>query len=327
MRNNQPVTNNEYAFPSHQRLISSTDTRGVIRYFNHAFLTVSGFSEEELMGSPHNIVRHPDMLSAVYEDMWATLKSGMPWMGLVKNRRKDGDYYWVSAYITPIIVNKKITGFESVRVLPTEKQKQRAESVYARMRAGKRPHSRTHVIKQFLNSQIGIWLPTITAAAVASFWLGTSAALLILLTGLAAMIISGIAAEKAWHRLLKIMPDGFHNKLVSRTYSAAVGAKALAEMMILSELARSHTGLTRIHDSTEQLYARVTESREQAEESHSLSERQGQAMTTVASAIHEMSTSIQEVANNVESNSEESDEVVGRVDTSAATEQQALVAI
>src|SRR5690554_1640968 len=327
MRNNQPVTNNEYAFPSHQRLISSTDTRGVIRYFNHAFLTVSGFSEEELMGAPHNIVRHPDMPSAVYEDMWRTLKSGKPWMGLVKNRRKDGDYYWVSAYVTPIYEGEKVTGYESVRVVPTEEQKKRAENVYARMRQGKRALSRTHEMKQFLKSHVGIWLPTGVACVIAAFWFGAGPALLIAAAGVSAIVISGLAAERDWLRLVALMPESFHNKLVSRTYSPAIGAKALVELMILSELARSGTALTRIQDATEQLYARVTESREQAEVSNNLSERQGQATQTVASAIHEMSTSIQEVAHNVESNAEESDAVVARVATGAETAHRALVAI
>src|SRR5690554_7516109 len=102
MRNNQPVTNKEHVFPAHFHLISSTDTRGVITHFNQEFLQVSGFSTDELIGSPHNIIRHPDMPPAVYKTMWETLKAGKPWMGVVKNRCKNGDYYWVSAYVTPI---------------------------------------------------------------------------------------------------------------------------------------------------------------------------------------------------------------------------------
>lgn len=97
MRNNQPVTQREFKFSPDQRLISATDTQGNIRYFNDAFKDVSGFSADELTGAPHNLVRHPDMPPAVYQNMWDTLKAGRPWMGLVKNRRKDGDHYWVSA--------------------------------------------------------------------------------------------------------------------------------------------------------------------------------------------------------------------------------------
>jgi len=116
MRNNQPVTQKEYRFPDHERLISSTNKRGHIEYVNDAFLKVSGFEKSELIGQPHNIVRHPDMPPAVYKSMWQTISQGKPWMGLVKNRRKDGDHYWVSAYVTPIFEDEVIVGYESVRV-------------------------------------------------------------------------------------------------------------------------------------------------------------------------------------------------------------------
>lgn len=133
MRNNQPVTQKEYQFPSTDRLISATDKKGLIRYFNDAFLEVSGYSRDEIIGSPHNLVRHPDMPSSVYESMWQTIKTGNPWMGLVKNLRKNGDHYWVSTYVTPIFEGEEIVGYEPVRVVPTKEQKERAETDYARM--------------------------------------------------------------------------------------------------------------------------------------------------------------------------------------------------
>ena len=97
MRNNQPVTQRERTFPAQQRLISTTDLKGQITYCNDAFVDISGFSREELLRAPHNIVRHPDVPSAVFEHMWTTLKKGRPWMGIVKNRSKNGDHYWVNA--------------------------------------------------------------------------------------------------------------------------------------------------------------------------------------------------------------------------------------
>ena len=97
MRNNQPVTQKLYNIPQHYRLISSTDKRGVISHCNDEFVEVSGFSRDELIGKNHNIVRHPDMPPGVFGEMWDTLSAGNIWMGLVKNRRKNGDHYWVSA--------------------------------------------------------------------------------------------------------------------------------------------------------------------------------------------------------------------------------------
>jgi aerotaxis receptor len=137
MRNNQPVTGQAYPLRDDQSLISRTDAQGNINYVNEDFIELSGFSEAELIGSPHNMVRHPDMPVEAFSDMWNTLKSGQSWTGMVKNRRKDGDHYWVLANATPIRENGAITGFTSVRTAPTAEQISHATKAYARFKAGK----------------------------------------------------------------------------------------------------------------------------------------------------------------------------------------------
>ena len=137
MRNNQPVTQRERTFPAQQRLISTTDAKGMITYCNDAFVDISGFSREELIRAPHNTVRHPDVPQAVFEHMWATLRQGQPWMGIVKNRCKNGDFYWVNAYVTPIFENNQVVGYESVRVKPSAEMIRRAQSLYERLNNGK----------------------------------------------------------------------------------------------------------------------------------------------------------------------------------------------
>ena len=139
MRQNLPVTQRERTFPGHERLISTTDLNSKITYCNDAFVAISGFTREELIGQPHNLVRHPDMPPAVFGHMWDTIKQGKPWMGIVKNRAKNGDFYWVSAYVTPVYEHGKVAGYESVRSLPSEEQKRRADKLYARLRNGKSP--------------------------------------------------------------------------------------------------------------------------------------------------------------------------------------------
>ncbi|MFC0312509.1 methyl-accepting chemotaxis protein [Chromohalobacter canadensis] len=138
MRNNQPVTQREHELADEDYLLSRTDLKGVITYANPAFVEISGFTYDELVGSPHNIVRHPDMPPLAYENLWATLKKGEIWGGLVKNRCKNGDFYWVHATVTPIFEGGEVVGYTSVRVKPTAKARAEAERTYAAMSAGKR---------------------------------------------------------------------------------------------------------------------------------------------------------------------------------------------
>jgi aerotaxis receptor len=135
MRTNLPVTQHEFMIPEGVTLVSTTDLQSRITYCNPAFVAVSGFERDELLGQPHNLVRHPDMPAEAFRDMWTTLASGSPWSALVKNRRKNGDHYWVVANATPMVENGQAVGYMSVRTRPTREQVQQAEALYARMRA------------------------------------------------------------------------------------------------------------------------------------------------------------------------------------------------
>ena len=136
MRSNLPVTNVEYVLQDDEVIVSKTDLHGNITYINQAFLDVSGFSEDELLGAPQNIVRHPDMPVEAFADFWHSLKSGKAWTGMVKNRCKNGDHYWVEANAAPIIENRKVVGYSSIRIKPSRAQIQAAESAYRAIKAG-----------------------------------------------------------------------------------------------------------------------------------------------------------------------------------------------
>ncbi|NEX22606.1 PAS domain S-box protein [Thiorhodococcus mannitoliphagus] len=137
MRTNLPVTDNEHVMRDDQLIVSRTDLKGRITDFNRDFLDISGFTETELMGAPQNIIRHPDMPAAAFKDMWDTIKAGKPWTGLVKNRCKNGDFYWVEANVSPERKHGQTTGYISVRRKPSQEQIAKAEATYARLRAGK----------------------------------------------------------------------------------------------------------------------------------------------------------------------------------------------
>ena len=130
MKNNQPVNSHEYVVRSDSSIISRTDEKGLITYVNDDFVEASGFTRAELIGEPHNMVRHPDMPPEAFRDMWATLKQGKPWGGIVKNRRKDGGFYWVKAMATPLSSG----GYMSVRTAAGVPEMRAASALYEQMR-------------------------------------------------------------------------------------------------------------------------------------------------------------------------------------------------
>ena len=136
MRNNQPVNDQEYVLSETQSPISRTDVNSNITFVNADFCEASGFTEDELIGQPHNLVRHPDMPPEAFVDMWHYLKAGRSWTGMVKNRRKDGAYYWVMANASPMWERGTVVGYASVRMKPSQDQIRQADAAYRQIRAG-----------------------------------------------------------------------------------------------------------------------------------------------------------------------------------------------
>lgn len=136
MRSNLPVNTTEFLLPEGQFIYSCTDLSGNILEANEAFANISGFRREEMIGQPHNLVRHPDMPPEAFEDMWRDLKCGRPWRGIVKNRRQDGGYYWVVANASPVREQGRIVGYQSVRTTPSRDEIKTAEAAYQRLKQG-----------------------------------------------------------------------------------------------------------------------------------------------------------------------------------------------
>ncbi|KDP83724.1 hypothetical protein CF70_023405 [Cupriavidus sp. SK-3] len=144
MRGNFPVKNEEYVLPDGEVIITRTDNFSRITYANEAFVRSSGFSRAEIIGEPQNIVRHPDMPAKAFEDMWATLQDDRPWTGVVKNRRRDGGFYWVVANVTPVFKSGQKVGYMSVRTKPSREQVATATELYRRIREGEDKYFRLH---------------------------------------------------------------------------------------------------------------------------------------------------------------------------------------
>jgi aerotaxis receptor len=304
MRNNQPVTQRERTFPQQQRLISTTDSRGVITYCNDAFVEISGFAREELIGAAHNQVRHPDVPAAVFEHMWQTLKQGKAWMGIVKNRCKNGDFYWVNAYVTPIFENNQVIGYESVRIKPTAEQVRRAQALYNRLNAGK---SAIPTRDRWL-PVLQDWLPFILVSQIGfliGIWLNTGwgfavAALLSVPLGLLGLSWQ----QRGIKRLLLLAEQTTSDPLIAQMYTDSRGPQARLEMALLSQEARLKTCLTRLQDTAEQLSDQARQSDVLAHNSSTGLDRQRQETEQVATAVNQMAATTLEVATHVQRTAE-----------------------
>ena len=200
MRMNLPVTQREYVLEDDEPLVSRTDRRGVIVYANAAFVRASGYAEAELLGQPHNIVRHPDMPPEAFADLWRTLQAGRPWVGMVKNRRKDGDHYWVMAHITPYYEGADHVGYMSVRRRPSRDEVEAADRDYAAMRAGSsrlRVRHGARVVPDRLRALNPLWRMSLrqrlalAAAGVGGFGL---ALVLLAAAGIQGSVLYGLVA-------------------------------------------------------------------------------------------------------------------------------------
>ncbi|MCA1767537.1 MAG: methyl-accepting chemotaxis protein, partial [Idiomarina sp.] len=323
MKNNGQVTEKENRFPDRYRLISSTDLKGVITHCNEDFVNVSGYTRDELIGSPHNVLRHPDMPGAVFEQMWKTIKRGKPWMGLVKNRCKNGDHYWVSAYVTPIMENGKPVGFESVRVATSDERKKRAQGIYDRLNSGK------HALPLGKRLWLGCkdLMPVVIPGVIGSAAIALLGQPLPALIALAATAVSTLAygtyIGRMLQGLLELRPEAFDSELVGSTYFDKHGREAKLAMQLVSEGARNQTALSRMKDAVGGLLKVTDDTYDQAQLSKQFVDKQTAATEQTATAMNEMASAIQEVADTVERNAQQAESAKANVNESVGLAREA----
>jgi len=303
MRKNLPVTDNEVLFPPEQKLISSTDLQGNIMHCNEAFEEISGFTRSELIGQPHNLIRHPDMPPEAFQVMWDTLKLGKPWMGLVKNRCKNGDYYWVDAYVTPVTDKGKVIGYESVRTCPDRTDVKRVDKLYTRIRQ----KGVKYPAPSLLNEWVILALFIVCAALAALSAQPLFAAGLLLIGGVLATYLANRKRRHYFNELDALLDDSFKHPLAAISYTDDELALGQLKVGILSMKAHLDTVLTRIEDEasrvSEQSQIGLRTSNDAAEEMR----KQQSETDQVAAAMYEMATTINEVSKNVQETAERSE--------------------
>ncbi len=303
MKINQPVTANELPFPPDTYLVSRTNLMGVITEANDAFVTLSGFSREELIGSNHNIVRHPDMPPQAFEDLWHTVKSGRPWRGVVKNRSKNGDFYWVDATVVPMMHQGRTTGYMSVRTKPERAAVSAAEQLYARLRKGARlPGRRAPALGGWRLPALALGLPAAALAGAAAYAAGTPAAAVLtgaagglLLAALPAALIlrhlcGGISRA---NRYLDRMAEGIMTDDIPLDGRDEVGAM-LARLAVTQT--RIKEMLDRIGATARNIEGSTGELRQEMRRVSEQSGSQLESLQAVAAATEEFSQSVCEVA-------------------------------
>jgi aerotaxis receptor len=316
MRKNLPVTQVENTYSPSQTLVSTTDLKGRITYCNQAFVDVSGYARENLIGKAHSMIRHPDMPEEAFRDLWATIQRGKPWTGIVKNRSASGNHYWVCANVTPLVQGGRVLGYLSVRTCPARDAVAAADALYATMRAEKEAGRLVHVLhegrveRRTFDGQLarlvrlGLGPKLVGAPVLAAL---VAAACVLLLgphTGVAAACALAVLAAYLVGRRLRdsLLPSldasvAFANRLAGGDLTASLESKRSDQ---LGDLARALSQLgvnvrSIVGDTRSEVEQMREVMRELGEGNHELSER----TRSQAARLEQTAASMEEITGNV----------------------------
>ncbi len=297
-----PTTEIERHVDPRQPIVTKTDLKGKITYANPAFVKISGYSRDELIGQPHNVVRHPDMPREAFEDLWRTVRAGVPWRGRVKNRCKDGAFYWVDAYVTPLYENGERVGYMSVRTAPSLAAKEEAQALYSRVRGGQATLPKTSLrAGRSVSVDIGIVMALMVAGSAAAVFMQSAVA-----TGLVGIVLLGVAAA-GWlwinrvvreplarmRRAMRALGEGNFNHDID-TGAAGEFAKVLVDLKSMQvNLKAIVSDVVSAAHGVKEDAANVNT---QAVNLMNRSEQQSDGITSVAAALEELSVSVSEIS-------------------------------
>lgn len=310
MRNNQPITQNEHHFADGETLMSTTDTAGRVTYANSVFVRTSGYAIDELMGQPHNLVRHPDMPREAFADMWTSLKAGRAWTAVVKNRRENGDHYWVRANAAPMRRRGQLAGYLSVRSKPSRAEIHAAQSLYQRFTSNNAKGLRFHC-GLIVRTGLLRWMSALQLLPTA--WRIRLPLLGMAMFMLTVLAISGVQADQMPGPIVALVVGLILTALVIEAQISAplIAIRALAQQVASGEAGASlefnrcdDIGVIAraINQAGLNLHALVADAFEQIKELQT-------ASSEIAAANHDLSSRTEQAASNLQQ-------------TAAAMEQQ-----
>jgi len=330
MKKNFPVTDQERVVGENVNILTTTNLKGIITDANDDFVAISGFGREELIGKSHNIVRHPDMPPAAFADLWQTIKRGQSWMGIVKNRCKNGDFYWVNAYVTPIFRDGEIVEYQSVRRKARAVEIARAQKLYSLLNAGRKPPWLKRSGMSFRNKLLLTFLLIVAGTLAVPLLDGALSFTMAALALIPSLIIVPLFMVREIMPLNHIFSRArgiFDNPIARHVFTGRhdeTGSLMLAMRYLEAETA----GIVgRIAEASNNTSRQADALRDALDASRQTIDHQHQETDQVATAVNEMSASIQEVASNTSLSAESASRANEEVERSRQVVGRAMEAI
>ncbi len=292
MPSDQNIINEQVNFADSQQLVSTTDLRGVITYANPEFCNIAGYSIDELVGKNHSIVRHPQMPAAAFKEMWHTLKQGHSWRGAVKNRCKDGRFYWVDAFVTPIFEHGQLVGYQSVRTKLSASLQARAEALYKQLNGNKSQFNwreQSRLRQSITITVLLLWL------GFSALWASVAMALINLV---ACLLVISLQYDELWLTPKRLQQQKRQSDSISRYIFSGRHPHSISDYREQMLNAKLRTVLGRVKDATVSFNSIALNLDKQSTLTEQGIASQSAQLEQIASAMAQMSATIGDISSN-----------------------------